>query len=172
MVPEFDDLSQKRKNFLNLTVRGRALDVCPVSGERESNIRGTDKGRHPSWETHGAPVLARATIERTLQRSKYNKWRAAKMLGLRRKQLYVLLRQHALAWVTFGWARRSDKILWLNETPRGWNSSIRNLAKVMKLSFFSSLTVAETVWALDISERTVKSDWKCAPAWLAKELSA
>jgi len=116
-------------------------------------------------------VLARATIERTLQRSKYNKWRAAKMLGLSRKQLYVLLRQHALAWVTFGRARSSDKILWLNETTRGWKSSIRNLAKVMKLSFFSSLTVAETVWALDISERTVKSDWKCAPAWLAKELS-
>jgi DNA-binding NtrC family response regulator len=41
-------------------------------------------------------VLERAAIERALQDARHNKSRAAKMLGLTRKQLYVRLRQHGL----------------------------------------------------------------------------
>jgi len=40
--------------------------------------------------------LERATIERALQDARHNKSRAAKTLGLTRKQLYVRLRQHGL----------------------------------------------------------------------------
>ena len=41
-------------------------------------------------------VLERAAIERAMQDARYNKSKAAKVLGLSRKQLYVRLRQHGL----------------------------------------------------------------------------
>jgi transcriptional regulator with GAF, ATPase, and Fis domain len=41
--------------------------------------------------------IERAAIERALQAARYNKSRAAKELGLTRKQLYARLRQHGLA---------------------------------------------------------------------------
>ena len=40
--------------------------------------------------------LERTAIERAMQDVRYNKSKAAKLLGLSRKQLYVRLRQHGL----------------------------------------------------------------------------
>ena len=42
-------------------------------------------------------TMERATIEQALQESRFNKSKAAKQLGLSRKQLYARLRQHGLA---------------------------------------------------------------------------
>jgi transcriptional regulator with GAF, ATPase, and Fis domain len=47
-------------------------------------------------ETSDLRVLERTTIERALQDARHNKSRAARILGLSRKQLYVRLRQHGL----------------------------------------------------------------------------
>ncbi|MFO0837258.1 MAG: ECF-type sigma factor [Phycisphaerae bacterium] len=44
-------------------------------------------------------------------------------------------------------------------------------ARVVELRFFGGLDVAETAEALDISENTVKGDWRLARAWLRRELS-
>ena len=45
------------------------------------------------------------------------------------------------------------------------------LAKVVELRFFSGLDVVETAEVLDISESTVKRDWRMAKAWLHRELT-
>jgi RNA polymerase sigma factor (TIGR02999 family) len=45
------------------------------------------------------------------------------------------------------------------------------LGQVVELRYFGGLTVEETARVLDISPRTVKSDWKMAKAWLKQELS-
>jgi DNA-directed RNA polymerase specialized sigma24 family protein len=42
--------------------------------------------------------------------------------------------------------------------------------RVAELRLFSGLGVGEIAQALDVSERTVKSDWRLARAWLAREL--
>ncbi len=42
--------------------------------------------------------------------------------------------------------------------------------RVVELRFFGGLTVEETAAVMDISERTVKRDWRAARAWLAREL--
>ena len=47
-------------------------------------------------DTSDLRVLERVTIERALQDARHNKSRAARILGLSRKQLYVRLRQHGL----------------------------------------------------------------------------
>jgi DNA-directed RNA polymerase specialized sigma24 family protein len=42
---------------------------------------------------------------------------------------------------------------------------------VVELWFFGGLSVKEAAVALEVSERTVKEDWRFARAWLARELS-
>jgi DNA-directed RNA polymerase specialized sigma24 family protein len=43
---------------------------------------------------------------------------------------------------------------------------------VAELRVFGGLTVAETAEALQVSERTVKYDWRFARAWLARHLGS
>jgi len=44
-------------------------------------------------------------------------------------------------------------------------------SRVVELRFFGGLSVKETAHVLDVSEGTVKGDWKVAKAWLARELA-
>jgi len=43
-------------------------------------------------------------------------------------------------------------------------------ARVVELRFFGGLSVAETARELEVSEDTVKRDWRLARAWLNREL--
>lgn len=45
------------------------------------------------------------------------------------------------------------------------------LAEVVEFRFFGGLSVEETAAALDLSERTVKRDWRLARAFLQRELA-
>ncbi len=44
-------------------------------------------------------------------------------------------------------------------------------ARVVELRLFGGLSVEESASVLDVSERTVKGDWRVAQAWLRKELA-
>jgi len=44
-------------------------------------------------------------------------------------------------------------------------------AQIVELRYFAGLTINETAAALDVSDYTVKSDWRMARAWLLSELS-
>lgn len=44
-------------------------------------------------------------------------------------------------------------------------------AQVVELRIFAGLSVEETAEALEMSPRTIKTDWQLARAWLARELS-
>ena len=43
-------------------------------------------------------------------------------------------------------------------------------AKVVELRFFGGMSVEETAELLNVSERTVKGDWRFARAWLQNQL--
>lgn len=43
-------------------------------------------------------------------------------------------------------------------------------AAVIELRFFGGLTNEEVAYVLEVSERTVKEDWRVARAWMAREL--
>lgn len=45
-----------------------------------------------------------------------------------------------------------------------------DLARIVKLRFYTGLSHEEIAQALDVSERTVRREWKLAQAWLAREL--
>ena len=44
--------------------------------------------------------------------------------------------------------------------------------KVVELRFFGGLSVEETAHILEISDGTVKRDWRVAKAWLSRELAS
>ena len=46
------------------------------------------------------------------------------------------------------------------------------MAQVVRLRFFCGLSTVETALALGVSERTVKSEWAFARAWLTRHLAA
>lgn len=46
------------------------------------------------------------------------------------------------------------------------------LARTVEMRFFAGLSVAEVALALDVSERTVKRDWRTARAFLHRELAS
>ena len=43
-------------------------------------------------------------------------------------------------------------------------------SRVLELRVFGGMSVAEAAQTLEVSERTVKGDWKVAKAWLRREL--
>lgn len=64
----------------------------------------------------------------------------------------------------------SFDVLALNEAIENLGNLSPRQAEVVELRFFGGLTVSEIAYILDVSERTVKGDWRVARAWLLREL--
>ena len=47
----------------------------------------------------------------------------------------------------------------------------RRQARVVELRYFAGMSVKEVAFALGVSERTVKGDWRVAKAWLRRRMS-
>ena len=61
-------------------------------------------------------------------------------------------------------------LLALDEAMRELAALSDRQSRVVELRFFGGLSVEETAYALGVSERTVKGDWRVAKAWLRKRL--
>jgi RNA polymerase sigma factor (TIGR02999 family) len=61
-------------------------------------------------------------------------------------------------------------LLELNEALGALGERSPRQAKVVELRFFGGLSVTEVAHVLEISERTVKEDWRVARAWLRQSL--
>jgi len=70
-----------------------------------------------------------------------------------------------------GLAGRSDfEILELDRKLTGFARLDPRAARVVELRIFGGLTEREIAEMLDVSERTVRGDWRVAAMWLAREL--
>jgi RNA polymerase sigma-70 factor (ECF subfamily) len=65
-----------------------------------------------------------------------------------------------------------DELLWLDRALTKLEGLDPREARVVELRFFSGMSAEEVASALDVSERTVRSDWAHARAWLKNELSS
>jgi RNA polymerase sigma factor (TIGR02999 family) len=65
-----------------------------------------------------------------------------------------------------------DELLSLDRALTKLEGLDRREARVVELRFFSGMSAEEVASALDVSERTVRSDWAHARAWLKNELSS
>lgn len=63
-----------------------------------------------------------------------------------------------------------DEILELDRALQRLESVDARSAAVVRLRFYTGLTLEETAEALDVTSRTVKRDWTFARAWLLGEL--
>ena len=64
----------------------------------------------------------------------------------------------------------ADELLELNDALLELEKHSPRQARVVECRYFGGLGVEETAAALDVSPRTVKSDWALAKAWLYDEL--
>jgi RNA polymerase sigma factor (TIGR02999 family) len=67
-------------------------------------------------------------------------------------------------------AAPDEEILSVHEALEKLETEDPDLARVVKLRYFAGLTVAETAAALGVSESGVKRSWRCARAWLFREI--
>ncbi|MCA9256698.1 MAG: sigma-70 family RNA polymerase sigma factor [Phycisphaerales bacterium] len=65
---------------------------------------------------------------------------------------------------------QASQILALDEALTRLDSQDPRMASIVKLRFFSGLSVDETAKALDTSARTIKREWALARAWLFRAL--
>lgn len=63
-----------------------------------------------------------------------------------------------------------EEFLALHEALDRLEAISKRQARIIEYRFFAGLTVQETAQALEVSERTVKRDWRFARAWLGMEL--
>lgn len=64
----------------------------------------------------------------------------------------------------------SIDVLELDEALTNLHEKNPRAADVVELRYFSEMSVKDVADHLDISERTVKNDWRFAKAWLSREL--
>lgn len=63
-----------------------------------------------------------------------------------------------------------EQILALDEAIHRLEAEEPRSAQVLKLRFFTGLSVAETAEVIGLSERTVKREWQFARAWMFRAL--
>ncbi len=66
---------------------------------------------------------------------------------------------------------RAEEILAIHQALESLAELNERLARLVELRFFGGLSVAETAEVLEVSERTVKRDWRKARAFLYRTLS-
>jgi RNA polymerase sigma factor (TIGR02999 family) len=66
---------------------------------------------------------------------------------------------------------RSAELIALNDALNLLSTLSPRQSQIVELRFFGGLSEAEIAEVLHISERTVRSDWRVARAWLQRELS-
>lgn len=68
--------------------------------------------------------------------------------------------------------RLAEELIQLDEALTMLAARDPRCARVLELRYFGGMSVAETAKALEVSERTVKSDWALARAWVTRALNA
>jgi len=63
-----------------------------------------------------------------------------------------------------------EMILIVNDALEKLDAIDPRQSKIVKLRYFTGLTIEETAFVMGISEATVKRDWRFAKAWLTREL--
>jgi len=67
---------------------------------------------------------------------------------------------------------KSSDLLALDEALTRLAEVDARKSQVVELRFFGGLNEAETALVLDVSERTIRREWKLAKAWLYREVTA
>ena len=155
----------------------RRLAASKMAGEREDHtlqptalvheawLRLLDPdGKHRDWNSRAHFFCAAAEAMRRILIEHARKKQSLKRGG---DLARTTLDESGLAIET-----PSEEILAVDEAVRKLEDEDPDLARIVNLRYFAGLTVAETASALHTSESSVKRSWRCARAWLFREIAA
>lgn len=155
----YDELKSQAHRHLNRVGRARTLNTTALVHEAWLRLAASDA---PDWEhrRHFFCVAARAMRQIVIDQARRR--RAAKREG---KLERVDLEERDLAV-----DEQAEQLFALDAALRRLESNDPRLGQIVELRFFAGLSVEDTARALDVSDRTVKRDWRLARAFLYREL--
>ncbi len=145
-------------------LRGKAEErsVSPTDLVHDAYVKLT-RGASVSWEgrTHFLGVAAKAMRHILVDRAR-RKAAAKRGGGWRRTTLSVAAVSPGVP---------EFEVIALNDALDELQRQDSRMARVVELRVFAGLKIREVAEVLDISTRTVDSDWKVARAWLSHRMS-
>lgn len=156
----YDEMRALARSMLNQEIPGHTLQ--PTALVNEAYLKLADQNR-VNWKgkTHffaiGAKVMRRILVDHARGRKRQKRGG-----GMRRITLADDLRVSS---------RNDEDVLAIEEALEKLATLDPRQAEIIELRFFGGLTVEEVAQVLQVSKRTVESDWTMARAWLRRELS-
>jgi len=122
--------------------------------------------RNPNWQgrTHGLALGAQAMRRLLVDHGRHQK-REKRGAGVKPIALDDIIKANTAGGVAI------EDLLTLEEALTRLEAIDARAAQVVSLRFFSGMTSQEVAEYLQVSVRTVESDWTHARAWLKRELS-
>jgi len=157
----YDDLKQ-RAHF-QLAGSSPTLDTTALVHEAYVKLT---SGTNPQWQdrTHFFRVAARAMRQILIDR-------ARRHLSQKRGAGAVQVNLDDIELGAANPDTSAETLMALDEALSRLAEQSTRLSQVVELRFFGGLSVQETASALDVSERTVKRDWRLARAFLHEALT-
>lgn len=156
----YSELRALAADFLGRERSNHTLQTTALVHEAWIKLRAQDESRW-SDRAHFVAIVSQA-MRRILVDHARRKWADKRGAGLRRVTLATDL--------TPASDSSEVDVLALDEALGRLAALDERQAQVVELRFFGGLTVEEVARALDISARTVASEWRLARAWLSREL--
>jgi RNA polymerase sigma factor (TIGR02999 family) len=141
---------------------GPGQTLQPTALVHEAYLRLVDSERAPIWNSRGhffvaaACAMQRILVERA--RRKASKKRGGDFAG------------HDIVETEIAAPEPAEDLVALDEALNKLEAAHPTAARLVKLRYFSGLTIAQSSDVLDISPRTAKRLWAYARVWLLREI--
>lgn len=156
----YDELKRIASRFIRNEKTGHTLQTTALVHEAWMKMSDNENYDNLDQRTF---LAAAATMMRRILIDHARKRRALKRGGT---QMRIRMDEKQLQEETNG-----VDVLELNDLLEKLAQLNPRHARIVELRFFGGLTIEDTAAVLDISDFTVKNDWRAAKAWLLSELS-
>jgi len=144
---------------------GHTLEATALVHEAYLRLRSA-KGENPQSTRQfffaAAEAMRRILIEYARKRGRLKRGGVGRS-DVRRQRIPLEL-------LEFAQEMDADQIVAVDEAIRRLEEQDERLGQIVRLRFFAGLGVEEAAAALEVSDRTVRREWRLAKAWLHREL--
>lgn len=156
----YDDLHARAHRQLAQSFGAKTLGTTALVHETYLKLSSADR---PEWQDrrHFFGVAARAMRQIIVDqaRRRLSQKRGGRALKLDIAELDIPIEE------------RAEELVALDAAVCSLETENARLAEVVNLRFYAGLSVEETARTMEVSECTVKRDWRLARAWLYGELA-
>jgi RNA polymerase sigma factor (TIGR02999 family) len=160
----YGELRKVARRYLDRERRNHTLQPTALVNEAWLRLE-NERGAEWQGRTHGLALAAQAMRRLLIDHGRHQK-RQKRGGGAPNLVLDELLQAASTGGVPL------EDLLTLEEALTRLESVDQRAAQVVVLKFFSGLSSSEIAEHLNVSVRTVESDWTHARAWLKRELSS